>query len=102
MAAYLFTLSPEQYTSLPVLLYAITDADVPKELAAKMPELYARSMLRVYYTSRGFVNWLAEGALTGMLSAYVPMVRAAMRSGPTLPIPDPAARLHSYDPTSRC
>ena len=69
------------YTSLPVLLYAITDADVPKEVAAYMPELYARSMLRVYYTNRGFVNWLAEGCLTGMLSAYVPSILLSNADG---------------------
>ena len=73
--------NPIMYTSLPVLLYAITDADVPKEIAAYMPELYARSMLRVYYTNRGFVNWLAEGCLTGMLSAYVPAILLSNADG---------------------
>ena len=64
--------NPIMYTSLPILLYAITDADVPKEVAEKEPKLYARSMLRVYYTHRGFVNWICEGAFTGALSAYAP------------------------------
>jgi len=64
--------NPIMYTSLPILLYAITDADVPKEIAEAEPKLYARSMQRVYYTNKSFFIWLIEAAYAGLLSAYVP------------------------------
>ena len=61
-------------TIAPIIVIAVNDTDVPKEVAARSPELYTPGIRRVHFTIRGFFGWSLDGLWAAAVSIFVPML----------------------------
>jgi len=61
------------FTFFHVLVTAINDQDVPKNVAANTPELYTPGSRRLHFNLVGFFWWSAEALWTGIVAIYVPV-----------------------------
>eukprot|EP00966_Prymnesium_polylepis_P140696 3249677-Prymnesium_polylepis.1 len=61
------------YTSLPIIIFAINDMDVPKKIAAAEPGLYTAGIERRYYTHFAFGCCVAEAIFASLACVFVPM-----------------------------
>jgi len=61
------------YTAFPIILFGISDQDVPKAVSAATPSLYTAGIHRVYYTHTSFWRWMLEATYTALVAAYAPI-----------------------------
>jgi phospholipid-translocating P-type ATPase (flippase) len=55
------------YTSLPIIVIAVTDADVPRFVAERVPVLYRAGVRQSIYTHGYFWSWVLEALVVGFL-----------------------------------